>query len=282
MIAGTTRRAPCPKCDRGPRDTALSVTVDERGEVMFCHRCGYTEARNDRQFLTDRDRSAVSMFHERREPALQKGLSDYGIKLFHDTLPITPGTIAADYLLARKLAIPPSDADLRWHPNLRHPIDGFSGPALVARVSDARTGAALTLHRTWIEPDGTKRGSMPRMLLGGHRKQGGAIRLWPDESVTTELAIAEGIETALAAAHLVTPVWSLVDAGNMAQFPVLPGIRALIVYADNDKPGLTAAQACAKHWRAAGRNVRVFAPEQPDADMADLAASGELRATVTA
>src|SRR5690349_287874 len=37
---GRSRQA-CPACGRGPRDRALSVTVDERGGVCLCHRCGF-------------------------------------------------------------------------------------------------------------------------------------------------------------------------------------------------------------------------------------------------
>ena len=47
--------------------------------------------------------------------------------------------------------------------------------------------------------------SPPRMLLGKHRKAGGVIRLWPDDSVTSGLAVAEEIETALTVATVFKP-----------------------------------------------------------------------------
>jgi hypothetical protein len=109
-------------------------------------------------------------------------------------------------------------------------------------------------------------------LLKGHRKSGGVIRLWPDESVTSSLSIAEGIETALCAAHGATPIWSCIDAGNMARLPVLAGIYSLIIFADYDEAGLRAANACASRW-AAGAEVTLVQPATPGTDMADVVAT---------
>jgi hypothetical protein len=57
-----------------------------------------------------------------------------------------PGTVAADYLAARRCALPHPEGDLRWHPEVRHP-SGHVGPALLALVTDAVTCEPLTLHR---------------------------------------------------------------------------------------------------------------------------------------
>jgi ribosomal protein L37AE/L43A len=36
-------RIPCPYCERGPRDTALSVRLAPDGHAIWkCHRCGWT------------------------------------------------------------------------------------------------------------------------------------------------------------------------------------------------------------------------------------------------
>jgi phage/plasmid primase-like uncharacterized protein len=107
-------------------------------------------------------------------------------------------------------------------------------------------------------------------LLGAHRKQGGVIRLWPDEAVTTGLAIAEGIESALAVGTVRQPVWSAIDAGNLATLPALAGIEELLIVADNDPPGLRATRECAKRWHAAGVRVRIAVPPEPGSDAADM------------
>jgi putative DNA primase/helicase len=166
--------------------------------------------------------------------------------------------------------MPPADGDLRWNPNLRHPT-AYVGPALVALITDAITNVPLSLHRTWIRPDGNKALlNPPRMLLAGHRITGGVIRLWPDEAVAQGLAVAEGIETALSAAHVFTPVWACVDAGNLARLPVLAGIEALYVVVDNDAAGVRAAEECGRRWAEAGAEVRLVKLKRPGTDLNDL------------
>lgn len=195
-------------------------------------------------------------------------LSEYGQELFDQTKPI--GGAASDYLYARKCVVPPQDSDLRYHPALKHP-SGYIGPALVALVTDAITNQPITLHRTWIKSNGSKADvDPPRLLLQGHRKAGGVIRLWSDQDVTMGLGVCEGIETSLSLAHAFTPVWSMVDAGNLASFAALPGIEALLIGADNDMAGTKAARQCAICWTKAGKLVRVVVP-QDQGDMNDLA-----------
>jgi putative DNA primase/helicase len=163
----------------------------------------------------------------------------------------------AAYLENRKCIVPPSDGALRFDPNGRHP-NGFAGPCLAALVTDIVSGAPISLHRTWINPNGTKaQVQPPRMLLGGHRKAGGVIRLWPGDAVTHGLAVAEGIETALSIAHVFRPAWALIDAGNLAKFPVLPGIESLLISADHDNAGQRAAESCAIAWASEDREVRI-------------------------
>ena len=184
--------------------------------------------------------------------------------------PVAPGTTGHAYLRGRGCALPPADGDLRCTESLRHP-SGYVGPALVGLVTDAFTREPLTLHRTWITSDGRKAHvDPPRLLLGKHRKIGGVIRLWPDDTVSAGLAIAEGIESALATATVYRPAWSAVDAGNLAALPVLPGIDELLVMADHDDAGICAAWKCARRWHRAGCHVRVAIPPNVGTDAADL------------
>lgn len=207
-------------------------------------------------------RPVVNIRHER--------LSEYGLELWGACTGLR-GTIGEQYLLARHCAIPPEDGDLRFHHALKHP-GGYTGPALVALITDAITREPISLHRTWIRPDGKKAAiDPPRMVLGGHRKQGGVVRLWPDEAVDYGLGIGEGIETALTLATVLRPAWSLIDAGNLGAFPVLPGIEALTIAADNDPAGLQGATACATRWTAAGCDVRVVIPPREGTDLNDYA-----------
>ena len=259
-------RQPCPDCDRGPKDRSCGVTIEHDGSgVAHCFRCGYVESHRGGAARvrpgTRQERPAMPTRHET--------LSDFGRELWASCKLL--GGDAVAYLEARACVIPPDDGDLRWHPELKHGPSGMIGPALVALVTDALTGQPLTLHRTWIRADGSKAPlDPPRMLLGGHRKAGGVVRLWPNEAVSQGLGIAEGVETALSLAHAFTPVWALIDAGNLAAMPVLDGIDALTIAADHDPAGVSAAEACAARWANQGREARIVMPEIPETDLNDM------------
>ncbi len=143
---------------------------------------------------------------------------------------------------------------------------------MLARVTDAITAEPISLHFTRLNPDATKTADRPKRLLAGHRKAGGVIRLWPDGRVTHGLAVAEGVESALAAAHGFTPVWAAIDGGNLAALPVLAGIEALTIFADYDEVGLRAADFCADRW-ATVAEVTIVRPDDPGTDIADVVAA---------
>lgn len=256
-------RIKCVACGRNDRDKTLGLTIEHDGAgVAHCFRCGFVE--NYRP-----ERGAV-MFEQPRIQAPKAStkhetLSAYGHALWGECRPVSG--VAEAYLTARNCRIPPKDGDLRYHAALKHP-SGYVGPALVALVTDAITNEPISLHRTWVQANGKKADVEPaRMLLGGHRKQGGVIRLWPDEAVTTGIGIAEGIETALSLAWAITPVWALIDAGNLADFPVLDGIDSLTIARDNDPAGIQAADACALRWADGDR--RALVTQQTENDFND-------------
>jgi Toprim domain-containing protein len=207
------------------------------------------------------------------QPARYETLSPYGRQIWSSCRCIDSKSMAALYLGARGCALPHPDGDLRWHPALKHP-SGYVGPTLVALVADIQDPQRwLTLHRTWVAADGSgnKADVNPsRMLLKDHRKFGGCIRLWPDHCVSMGLAIGEGIETCLAAARQFTPIWSVIDAGNLRVFPVLEGVEALTIVTDHDPAGIGAALECGRRWQADGREVSALYPTAAGADWADV------------
>lgn len=257
-------RITCPACGRGDRDKTLGLTIEAGGKgVAHCFRCAFTASyrpdcgTGQQAAAKPRIKAVTTQRH--------KALSDYGRDLWNSCKPLSG--VAVAYLKARRCCIPPVDGDLRYHLVLKHP-SGYTGPALMGLVTCAVTRQPLSLHRTWIQGDGHKAEvDPPRLLLGGHRKQGGVIRLWPDEAVTAGLGIAEGIETALSLAWAYAPVWACIDAGNLAAFPVLPGIEVLTIGADNDAAGTAAAQQCAQRWGNADREV--YITKQAENDLND-------------
>jgi putative DNA primase/helicase len=180
------------------------------------------------------------------------------------------GTLGEVYLHHRGCVLPPRDSHLRFLSG-----DDHYPPSLCAAVTDIRTAQPISLHFTRLAIDGRGKAGTDKdkLLLAGHRKKGGAIRLWPDDAVTYGLVLAEGIETSLAVAHAYTPVWSAIDASNLAAFPVLAGVESLLIFADHDDAGLRAARECGRRWRDAGREVSVRASRIAGNDAADEVAA---------
>lgn len=255
--ADVEQRVPCPRCARRARDNALGVNIGTG--VFHCFRCGWRGRVGTGE---------TARMPERINAALKPPPDPARLEsIWRRTQPLR-GSLGEAYLEYRHCAVPPADGDLHYLPGIdRYP------PSLCARITDIVTGEPISLHFTRLAADGRGKADTEhnKLLLSGHRKAGGCIRLWPDDAVSTALGLAEGIETALAAAHAFTPVWSCVDAGNLSKFSVLEGIEALIIFADNDKAGLAAANGCGQRWADAGREVRIAVPER--GDVADMVAA---------
>ncbi|MCG5240849.1 toprim domain-containing protein [Azospirillum doebereinerae] len=209
-------------------------------------------------------------------PVEHATLSPWGRELWASARPVAPDCIAGRYLLGRRCALPESHA-VRWVPSLRYGPAGTEFPALLGLITDVQdAGRLLNLHRTWLAPDGSGKAPVdrPRLLLRGHRKAGGVIRLSANDDVTVGLGIAEGLETALTAlAAGWAPVWCCIDAGNLGAFPVLHGIESVTIFADYDPAGRAGADKVANRWAAAGREARIVLPPRPGDDLNDWAAA---------
>ena len=98
----------------------------------------------------------------------------------------------------------------------------------------------------------------------------GVIQLSSDDPVTVGLGITEGIEDGLAV--LLSgwePVWAATSAGAIRRFPVLAGIKSLIVFADNDEAGKLAAEGVADLYARAGKHVELRLPPDGRKDWAE-------------
>jgi Toprim domain len=104
------------------------------------------------------------------------------------------------------------------------------------------------------------------------RKMLGIVRLAAAKltSVSDTLAVAEGVETALAANMLgYGPAWALGSAGAVASLPVLPGVDRLILLQENNDVSRAAVDRCGKRWLRAGRKVVRVKPDQEHDDLND-------------
>nr|WP_314262454.1 toprim domain-containing protein [uncultured Devosia sp.] len=202
----------------------------------------------------------------------------YGLELFHAANPSLQNTIAYRYLQKRLHGFLPEEVvqggSLRFSPTHRKMagvtfVDCVG--ALLALMTDPKTGEATGVHRTFIN---SKLERIERATLGTQ----GVVRLFPDHAVETALAVGEGIETCLSA-HLLLdgpPVWSCLNTGGLSMMPVLHGIAALTIYADNDEnqAGQISARKTFERWRNAGAEVTLHLPMTQSADfntmLADL------------
>ncbi len=257
------QRIPCPRCDRGPRDDALSVNIKDG--LFYCHRCHWKGRAGDPQSgeVTPRvahiDDPAVG---ERKRERLQR--------TWRESVPLShPSSRAVrTYLDSRALGDvlknPPTV--LRAHPGLPYWDGGNnlgSYPAMIALFHSA-TGQPVTLHVTYLRGDGCAKAAVPspKKILGiavRGATRGGAIHL--HEPRGGRLGIAEGIETSLSL-HLLyqVPVWASFCADNLARVQLPRDLRELHIGIDIDASGKgeQVARALAGRVRKWSRRTKVW------------------------
>src|SRR5258708_36525938 len=89
-------------------------------------------------------------------------------------------------------------------------------------------------------------------MLGVVRRA--AVMLAP---TAERLAIGEGIETCVAARQLdiASAVWALGSVGAISFFPVVDGVRELILLAEAGPASAGAIKICGRRWQRAKRKV---------------------------
>lgn len=273
-------RATCPECSpyhEKSNDKCLSVNV-ERG-VWHCHRCGWKGC-------------LAGAYHAARYCPVSDCKPDYTRNkmrlenLLGSTFSLNEAGAEPqrEYLKSRGLseilkALPPV---LHAHPGLAY-HDGAGNkarfyPGLVATVQDP-LGRTISAHRTYVASDGRGKAAVdsPKKLFPPAYKgalRGSAIRLYEVDYV---LAIAEGIETALAV-HLETgyPVWSATSARGMASLVVPRTVKKVLVYADNDRNGVgqQAGRVLSDRMFAEDREVTLIIPRRAGTDWLDFYVQG--------
>lgn len=140
-------------------------------------------------------------------------------------------------------------------------------PAMVAAIT-APDGSLVNCHLTYLTPAGEK---VTRRVMPGSLPEGCCIRLWePREGV---LGVAEGIETAMAAAvRFKVPTVAAINANRLAAWEPPAGLKEVYVFGDNDESytGQSAAYALArklvlKH----SLKAHVMVPDAIGSDWAD-------------
>jgi putative DNA primase/helicase len=266
----TGKHGPCPLC--AGKDRFRFDNQEGRG-TWICNGCGsgdgialamkftgktYPEIASEIDRMLgnqkfDPDKPKAEMSDDQRKAALREVATK--------TVRIERGCLADLYLTARGCREHTYAKSLRFAPQLR---DGEGGtrPALVATVQ-AHTGENVTLHRTFLRPDGLAKAEMacPRKLMPGPVPKGSAVRL--SDYTGGPLGIAEGIETAISAMILYSlPVWAALNTSLLAEWIPPEGCDDIAIFGDNDEnfAGHAAAYALAHRLRGMGKEVTVHFP----------------------
>jgi len=285
---------PCPECGPGRRSLVnrrrrvLRVWRNDPGFITYkCARCpasGYAHAPRDWEPGDEQDRrvhpSAVRA-HDAAEVGNDTDLRlvwtddqqrriDAANRIWNEAGSIR-GTLAETYLLrVRGIGIVDrfDGSVLRFHPACpwRDENTGrnMAVPALIARFDSVDDGTPLAIHRIALRPDGTK---LDRRMLGVMHRT--AVRLGsPHDGV---LAIAEGVETALAAIEMfgLSCAWACGSAGAVSHFPIIDGIHKLILLGENNKAGVNACNMTGTRWRRGKRQVEILSPSSEFDDFND-------------
>lgn len=231
------RHGPCPIC--GGRDRFRFDDRDGRG-TWICNHCGAGDGPELVKRLNGVDfkdaaklvEKLIGRIPKRPPPKPIQATRDELNRMWNRAQPIVPGSAVGNYLLARCELLTVFPKQLRETSN--------GTPEMIAKVVDDG-GAGVTIHRTFLTPEGTKAngvGRSSRKLMPGSLPDSVAIRLgnFMDDDIPKILGVAEGIETALSVRQLFgVQCWSLINSVMMAKWNPPDGVEKVIIYGDNDK-----------------------------------------------
>lgn len=233
------KHGPCPFC--GGKDRFRWINRDGSGD-WFCNGCGHGNGvdlairllKTDFKGAAERIEALIGSVpvEEAKFRPNEKTQRLSMKRLWESARPLQVDGPDGEYLRSRGLSITDYPRCLRYVPSALYDRDHRS-PAILCKVISA-DDRAVNLHRIFITSEGQKTSLDPaRKPMFGTIPPGSAIRLFPPTNI---LGVAEGVETALAAAQLYDiPVWSLLDAGKMEKFVEPSGVEELVIFADNDK-----------------------------------------------
>lgn len=274
------RHGPCPLC--GGQDRFRWDNKDGKG-TYICGQCGAGDGMKLAIEYTGKEYKVVAglidgMLGNLKVEAPKPDLSpekrrDILRDTYRATQPIQLGDVAHKYLESRgveELIYP--DA-LRFAPRLK---DGEGGvrPAMVAMVGVPGADKFVSMHRTFLKPDGSGKAEMaaPRKLMAGELPDGACVML-SEYAPGGPLGIAEGIETAMSASALFDmPVWAAINSTLLGKWQPPESCTEVAIFADNDRKlgGQSAAYALGHRLAVKGIAVTVHVPDRIGADFNDI------------
>jgi putative DNA primase/helicase len=143
---------------------------------------------------------------------------------------------------------------------------------MIALISDV-DGKPVNVHLTALTRDGKKNeaASPIKRVMAGKLPEGCAIRIWDAAPV---MGIAEGIETAMAAAIMFKmPVWAAINGSLLAKWVPPEEAQTIHIFGDNDLNFTGQSKAFALANRISvqfGREVIVRIPDRIGQDWNDV------------
>jgi putative DNA primase/helicase len=276
----TGKNGPCPLCREGRDRWRFD---NKRGDgTWICTHCGAGQGLRLAQLFTglpfnDLARRIEVALGEARTEAVRPVWDDDAKRaalneLWQSGRPVSAGDPVDRYLTRRGVGLPTYPNILRTCPRARYSGPPVSWhPAMLAKVTDS-DGRPATIHRTYLTLAGNKAPvEKSRMFCAGKVPAGSAVRLAP---AAETMGVAEGIETALAAAKLFgMPVWAALSDNGVAKFEPPVIAEHLVIFGDNDDnmAGQRAAYALASRLRI---KVEVKIPDATGTDWNDALRSG--------
>lgn len=260
---------PCPIC--GGKDRFRFD--DQLNGKFICSQCGAGDGFTLLQKLNgwdfkktadevERVVGNIPIYRDKKPERTEDDKRAYMKKLWKESAPVSHGDPVWLYL-ERRCGDPAGVLqDIRFHPALKHSVDGGLHPAMLSMMG--WDGARYSgIHRTYLTADGLKADVDPvRMSYGDV----GPVRL---RTPTGRLGIAEGIETAISAGKLFQiPTWAAISANGLEAFSPPGGTESLTIFGDNDASwtGQSAAYSLAKRLTIAGLVCHVEIPDKQGQD----------------
>lgn len=254
------RHGPCPICEDGT-DRFRFDDKDGRG-TYYCNHCGAGDGFELLQkakgwsFVDCLDAIRPIIDHTTIQTSKPKKDPTIALKkVARMSTPVNFNGSVADYLRGRGLEEYPDslkEAQLyTWEEGVK--LGPF--PAMLGLIQDAK-GAGVSYHVTYTHNGEKLKGMTSRKIMPPKGTiTGAAIRLHDHEG---HICIAEGIETALAASKVSElPAFSVMNAHCMATFEPPEDVKAVDIYADNDRSFVGQKSAYQLAERLAAKDIKV-------------------------
>ncbi|WP_104825517.1 toprim domain-containing protein [Rhizobium sp. NXC24] len=232
---GSLCRCPVPGHGQGKGDRHPSLSVRDGEYRLLLHCFAGCDSIDIENAIADLDLSKPAPVPQHRvRPTDPKTTTADALALWSSAIALA-GTHGEAYLSSRRL--PTTLPTLRFLPEYRLKKRRFSALVAALQAPDRSVcSVQLTLlHRTRPEKAALDE---PRRIIGPGR--GFALRL---AQAADTLGIAEGYETGHAAMlRYGLPVWCSLGATRLPFLQLPEIVQRIVVFADPDKPGLTAAE----------------------------------------